>query len=49
MEKELVIKQIENRILAEYTKHAKSLPKDWAKIAAAKIYATYSITKKQIL
>jgi hypothetical protein len=40
--KEATISQIENRILTEYKKHAKNLPDDWAKIAAAKIYSTLS-------
>ena len=38
--KEMFIKLIENRILSEHRKHSKSLPDDWAKIAAHKIFAS---------
>jgi hypothetical protein len=41
-QKEIIIKLIEDRILAEYRKHAKSLPNDWAKIASHKIFASIS-------
>ena len=36
--KERIIEVIESRILSEHRKHSKSLPDDWAKIAAYKIF-----------
>jgi hypothetical protein len=44
--KESVIKMIEERILSEHRKHSRSLPDDWARIAAGKIYST--LTEKGI-
>lgn len=38
--RERLVQMIESRILSEYTKHGKSLPEDWAKIAAVKILAS---------
>lgn len=38
--KEDTIRMIEDRILSEYRKHSKSLPDNWARIAAGKIYTT---------
>lgn len=38
--KQQTIDMMEARIIAEYKKHANSLPNEWAKIAAHKIYAT---------
>lgn len=41
LDKAQIIKGIEHRIKIEHQKHSQSLPHDWAKIAAIKIYATY--------
>jgi len=38
--KERIALMIESRIKSEYTKHSKSLPDDWAKIASHKILAS---------
>ena len=38
MDKETIINVIEERIKSEYNKHSQSLPDEWAKIAAHKIY-----------
>jgi hypothetical protein len=38
MDKEIIINVIEERIKSEYKKHSQSLPDEWAKIAAHKIY-----------
>lgn len=38
MDKEVIISIIEERIKSEYIKHSQSLPDEWAKIAAHKIY-----------
>ncbi len=38
--KERIALMIEDRIKSEYTKHSKSLPDDWAKIASHKILAS---------
>ena len=43
--KERIIEVIESRILSEHRKHSKSLPDDWAKIAAHKIFASLSENK----
>ena len=40
LEKEKIIQSIEERITTEYLKHHRSLPNDWARIAAGKIWAT---------
>jgi hypothetical protein len=40
--KQDIIQLIENRILSEYKKHSLSLPDEWAKIAAYKIYKSIS-------
>ena len=45
MNKDTIIKLIEDRILSEYKKNSKSLPNDWAKIAAHKIFASLSENK----
>ena len=42
LEKEKIIQSIESRIMTEYMKHHRSLPNDWARIAAHKIWATLS-------
>ncbi len=46
--KERIIEVIENRILSEHRKHSKSLPDDWAKIAAHKIFASLSESKTKV-
>jgi hypothetical protein len=38
--RERLVQMIESRIKTEYEKHSKSLPEDWAKIAAVKILAS---------
>jgi hypothetical protein len=40
--KQDIIQLIEDRILSEYKKHSTSLPDEWAKIAAYKIYKSIS-------
>jgi hypothetical protein len=40
--KQDIIQLIEDRILSEYKKHSASLPNEWAKIAAYKIYKSIS-------
>jgi CRISPR/Cas system-associated protein Cas10 (large subunit of type III CRISPR-Cas system) len=40
--KQDIIQLIEDRILSEYKKHSASLPNEWAKIAAHKIYKSIS-------
>jgi hypothetical protein len=40
--KQDIIQLIEDRILSEYKKHSTSLPNEWAKIAAYKIYKSIS-------
>jgi hypothetical protein len=40
--KQDIIQLIEDRILSEYKKHSSSLPNEWAKIAAHKIYKSIS-------
>jgi hypothetical protein len=51
--KQDIIQLIEDRILSEYKKHSTSLPDEWAKIAAYKIYKSISDKieepKKEIL
>jgi hypothetical protein len=44
--KQDIIQLIEDRILSEYKKHSVSLPDEWAKIAAHKIYKSISDIKK---
>jgi hypothetical protein len=44
--KQDIIQLIEDRILSEYKKHSISLPDEWAKIAAHKIYKSISDIKK---
>ncbi len=44
--KQDIIQLIEDRILSEYKKHSASLPDEWAKIAAHKIYKSISDIKK---
>jgi hypothetical protein len=44
--KQDIIQLIEDRILSEYKKHSTSLPNEWAKIAAYKIYKSISDIKK---
>jgi hypothetical protein len=41
-DKQDIIQLIEDRILSEYKKHSASLPDEWAKIAAYKIYKSIS-------
>jgi hypothetical protein len=44
--KQDIIQLIEDRILSEYKKYSSSLPNEWAKIAAHKIYKSISDKKK---
>jgi hypothetical protein len=46
--KQDIIQLIEDRILSEYKKHSISLPDEWAKIAAHKIFKSISDIKKLI-
>jgi hypothetical protein len=46
--KQDIIQLIEDRILSEYKKHSASLPDEWAKIAAHKIFKSISDIKKLI-
>jgi hypothetical protein len=41
LDKAQIVDGIEHRIKTEHQKHGQSLPHDWARIAASKIYATY--------
>jgi hypothetical protein len=40
-DRERIIQSIEARITTEYKKHHRSLPNDWARIAAGKIFSTH--------
>ena len=40
-DREKIIESIEARITTEFMKHHRSLPNDWARIAAGKIYSTH--------